>query len=159
MRGLSSSLLLIFSCASGQALAVDCSGSRVPQPLPVRSTGLPPAAVELGHADGALGVSAAPLAVPGDEAQSVDRVLLRLRLEGCQNVAAADPATGYVPKTQFDNTPYRFNAQKGFTAAEFEAWMKARGIRIATGKPKAADPAAAPVAAAQPPCQQGATTC
>lgn len=56
-----------------------------------------------------------------------------------QEVVAAptgvDPAAGYQKKTEFDNTPYRFNAEKGFTAAEFDAWMASRGIRIATGKP------------------------
>lgn len=63
--------------------------------------------------------------------------------------AAADPAAGYRKKTPYDNTPYRFNAQKGFTAAEFDAWMKARGIRIAGGKPAEAappEPVAPPVA-------------
>jgi hypothetical protein len=49
--------------------------------------------------------------------------------------ASVDPAAGYQKKTEFDNTPYRFNAEKGFTAAEFDAWMASRGIRIATGKP------------------------
>ncbi len=42
----------------------------------------------------------------------------------------------YVPKTQFDNTPYRFNMTqngKQMTADEFDAWMKAKGIRVARG--------------------------
>lgn len=50
--------------------------------------------------------------------------------------AATKPAA-YVPKTPYDNTPYRFNAGKRFTAAEFDAWMKSRGIRVAKGKPAA----------------------
>ncbi len=61
--------------------------------------------------------------------------------------APVDPAAGYQKKTEFDNTPYRFNAEKGFTAEEFDAWMKARGIRIATGKPAAAPTAGEAVAA------------
>ncbi len=55
----------------------------------------------------------------------------------------ADPAT-YKPKTQYDNTPYRFNMNqngKRMTAEEFDAWMKARGIRVAKGKPAGAAPA------------------
>lgn len=57
--------------------------------------------------------------------------------------AAAIPAStaGYVPKTKYDNTPYRFNAGKRFTAAEFDAWMKSRGIRVAKGVPAAASSA------------------
>ena len=54
-----------------------------------------------------------------------------------------DEFAGYVPKTRFDNTPYRFSmdSSKKFTAEEFDAWMKKRGVRIATGptsKPAAA---------------------
>ena len=46
-----------------------------------------------------------------------------------------DPAT-YKPKTEFDNTPWRFNMSqngKQMTADEFSAWMKARGVRVAKG--------------------------
>jgi hypothetical protein len=56
--------------------------------------------------------------------------------------AVIDPAT-YKPKTKFDNTPWRFDMNqngKRMTAEEFDAWMKARGVRVATGKP--ATPAA-----------------
>jgi hypothetical protein len=59
----------------------------------------------------------------------------------------------YKPKTQYDNTPYRFNMQqngKKMSAEEFDAWMKSRGIRVAKGAPAAAGaaPAAAPTAVA-----------
>ena len=61
-----------------------------------------------------------------------------------------DPNT-YKPRTEHDNAPYRFNMhQEGrqMTADEFDAWMKARGVRVARG---AGQPAAAPaVAPAQP---------
>jgi len=53
-------------------------------------------------------------------------------------------AANYVPKTKYDNTPYRFNAGKRFTAAEFDAWMKSRGIRVAKGAPAAGAPATTP---------------
>jgi hypothetical protein len=73
-------------------------------------------------------------------------VLLRLRLEGCQNVAQS---AGYVPQTKWDNTPWRFNAGgagKKFTAADFDAWMVAHGVHISKGS------SATPVA--QPPAQE-----
>jgi hypothetical protein len=67
--------------------------------------------------------------------------------------ATSAPASGsqgaYVPKTQHDNTPWRFDMNQNgrrMTAEEFDAWMKAKGIRVATGKPGASAPAAAPAA-------------
>ena len=62
---------------------------------------------------------------------------------------ASDPAA-YKPKTEFDNTPWRFNMTqngKRMTADEFSAWMKAKGVRVAKGNgtAAAAAPAAAPV--------------
>lgn len=49
------------------------------------------------------------------------------------------PAAGaYVPLTKDDNSPWRFNMSqngKRMTSVEFDAWMKAKGIRVATGKP------------------------
>ena len=47
-------------------------------------------------------------------------------------------ANGYVPKTKYDNTPWRFDMNqngKRMTAEQFDAWMKAKGIHVATGKP------------------------
>ncbi|MGH8106742.1 MAG: hypothetical protein ACREO2_10510 [Arenimonas sp.] len=44
----------------------------------------------------------------------------------------------YVPKTKDDNSPWRFDMSqngKRMTSEEFDAWMKAKGIRVATGKP------------------------
>lgn len=51
----------------------------------------------------------------------------------------------YVPKTKDDNTPWRFDMSqngKRMTSEEFDAWMKAKGIRVATGKPGVEQPAA-----------------
>lgn len=64
-------------------------------------------------------------------------------------------AGGYVPKTKDDNTPWRFDMNQNgrrMTAEEFDAWMKAKGIHVATGKPGVS---AAPAAAAD--CQASAT--
>jgi hypothetical protein len=47
-------------------------------------------------------------------------------------------SSGYVPKTKDDNTPWRFDMNqngKRMTAEQFDAWMKAKGIHVATGKP------------------------
>ena len=125
--------------------AQDCSLKSVPQPLPLRPTALPPLSAELPGSGRQLGSPDGVLAYASNEAQAVDRVLLRLRFEGCQNVAQA---AGYVPQTKWDNTPYRFNAGgdgKPFKAADFDAWMQAHGIHISKGAPKPT-----PVDAAQP---------
>lgn len=108
-----------------------------------------------------LGTPSGVLAQAFDEAQTVDAVLLRLRIDKCRTAAMStrpggltpgiDPAT-YVPKTQFDNTPWRFDMNqngKRMTADEFDAWMKSRGVRVAkgaTGTTAAAAPAPAPAA-------------
>ena len=71
----------------------------------------------------------------------------RLRQPAVAPSPAAVPAAGtaYVPKTQHDNSPWRFDMNQNgrrMTSSEFDAWMKAKGIRVATGKPgaQAADP-------------------
>ncbi|MGX5729788.1 hypothetical protein ACWKWK_04540 [Pseudoxanthomonas beigongshangi] len=141
--------------------AQNCSGSLVPPPLPVRPTVLEPVASEFTPTVSQLGAPSGVLTQALDEAMSVDRVLMRLRIEGCQNVAKAMPApaatanandpSGYKPKTQFDNTPWRFDMNqngKRMTAEEFDAWMKARGVRVAKGAGAATPVPAAPAAAA-----------
>lgn len=84
----------------------------------------------------------------------------RMRQPAAPAAAAAAPAGAYVPKTQFDNSPWRFDMQQNgrrMTADEFDAWMKAKGIRVATGKPAAAGAAAATPASA--PAATPAATC
>lgn len=119
--------------AADIASQIDCSGSVSPHPLPVRPSAVPPVAYELTGSGSQHGAPRGTLARYSDERQSVDRVLMRLRAEHCQPVVA-DPGAGYVRQTEHDNTPYRFNANTGFTAAEFDAWMKERGIRIVNGR-------------------------
>jgi hypothetical protein len=67
-----------------------------------------------------------------------------------QSVANPNDPAAYKPKTEFDNTPWRFDMTqngKRMTADEFDAWMKSRGVRVV----KAAAPAvAAPVPVATP---------
>lgn len=141
--------------ASGHAHAIDCSTATVPQPLPVRPTVLAPVSPELPAGTSQLGAPGGVLAQAYDEVLSVDQVLLRLRIEGCQDVAVAMPAptavdpldpSVYKKQTEFDNTPWRFDMSqngKRMTADEFSAWMKSRGVRVAKGK-AAATPAVTP---------------
>lgn len=134
-------VLLATFAAPGIVRAMDCS---VAASQPLRPAMAAPIASEL--------VSSSPFGAPSgvlsqayDEAQSVDQVLLRIRIESCGNVAKAmsapnvlnpdDPAA-YKPRTPFDNTPWRFNMNqngKNMTADEFSAWMKSRGVRVARG--------------------------
>lgn len=79
-------------------------------------------------------------------------------------VSVVSASAGYVPRTAHDNSPYRFDMMQNgrrMTAEEFGAWMKARGIRVATGKPKAGTaPANTTVAGTIPACQATTTmTC
>ncbi|MEL1265062.1 hypothetical protein [Pseudoxanthomonas putridarboris] len=162
-RQVLASLFCIAAIPVAQA-APDCAGSLVPPPLPVRPTVIAPVAPEFTPTATQLGAPSGVLASHAfDEAQSVDRVLLRLRIEGCRDVARALPApvavpetaasssAAYKPKTEFDNTPWRFDMNqngKRMTAEEFDAWMKSRGVRVAKGAAPAAAPTAEPAPAA-----------
>ena len=150
--------LLAFAAVPAAHALPNCAGSALTSPLSPAQALLAPVAAELSTNITPLGAPSGVLAHAYDEAQSVDRVLLRLRVQACQNVAMAMPApsvanpndpAAYKPKTEFDNTPWRFDMSqngKRMTAEEFDAWMKAKGVRVAKGAPAAAVPAAAPVA-------------
>lgn len=156
MRALLIAPFFLLACGVAQAQSANC-GTSVPQALPVRPTMLAPISSEMSTTTSQLGAPSGVLAQAYDEAMSVDLVLLRLRVEGC-NVANATPARAvdpndpsvYKPKTAFDNTPWRFDMNqngKRMTADEFDAWMKARGVRIAGRKSNTIAPAAAVPAA------------
>jgi hypothetical protein len=146
-------LLLLPGFAHAEMIAGGCTTAT---PISSGNTlSLAPVASELVPAYPNLGATGAVLSQAYDASQSVDQVLLRLRLASCGNIANAmrpatpgmvnpnDPAA-YKPQTQWDNTPWRFNMTqngKRMTADEFDAWMKARGVRVVGRKP---DPAAAP---------------
>lgn len=149
-------LLLTGLWAPGFAQAMDCSIANVAQPL--RPTVLTPVASELALVGNQLGTPGGVLSQAYDESQSVDQVLLRIRIESCQNVATATPSVvpgvvnpddpaAYKPRTEFDNTPWRFNMSqngKNMTADEFTAWMKSRGVRVARGSGMAPPAVSAP---------------
>jgi len=153
MRALMSLVLLSLAGIAHAQGATDCAA--VPKALPINPTVLPPLAPELAAPSHQLGAPTGVLAQAFDEALAVDNVLLRLRIENCRianALPAASPSNGiidpatYKPKTQFDNTPWRFDMNqngKRMTAEEFDAWMKARGVRVAKGAAPAA-PASAP---------------
>jgi hypothetical protein len=160
-------ILLAGLAAPGLVQAMDCSAMRAQQPL--QSTVIAPVASELAMASNQLGAPGGVLSQAFDESQSLDQVLLRIRIEGCQNVASVTPTpsvvspddpAAYKPRTEFDNTPWRFNMSqngKNMTADEFSAWMKSRGVRVARGAAPAA-PAVAPAAAAPGMAPTPATT-
>lgn len=127
------------------AAAVDCGSLPRGGASTPRVTVLAPLSAELAAPSYMLGANSGVLGHAYDESQTVDEVLLRRRIEGCRNVAIATPASladpndpgAYKPKTEFDNTPWRFDMNQGgrrMTADEFDAWMKARGVRVARGR-------------------------
>lgn len=145
-------LLLLSGWASAQE---NCAGLTAPMSQGARPTIIAPVSSELASPNHQLGTPSGVLAQALDEAQSVDNVLLRMRIDKCRSVAAGkaspsaaassnDPAA-YKPLTKDDNTPWRFDMSqngKRMTAEEFDIWMKARGVRVAKGAPaKVAEPA------------------
>jgi hypothetical protein len=128
----------------------DCTSEPPAEALPVREALFAPPAAGFAVRPAAL------LPIAHDEHLALDRVLQRQRLEGCLAAVlapAAAPGTavvsadGYVPKTEFDNTPHRFDMEqngKRMTAADFEAWMNARGYRVSKGKPAQVSEAVTP---------------
>lgn len=158
-------LMVPLMLASTWAMAQDCAVLGKQAQSVSGMAGLAP---ELAVPSHQLGAPSGVLAQAFDESQTVDRVALRMRIQSCHQLAAAkkkseapataaapeaapanvDPAT-YKPQTAHDNTPWRFDMNqngKRMTAEEFDAWMKARGVRVAKGAPGAA--AAAPAAPA-----------
>ncbi len=136
-------VLLVAMALAGEAMAISCEGGAT-QPLPVRTTPVPPLYSGMLGRPAALAAPRTLLADSRDESLALDVVLMRLRLEACA-AQPTDEFANYVPKTEFDNTPYRFNMDKGkkFTAAEFDAWMKSRGVRVVQARPAATVPATA----------------
>ncbi len=161
MRRVQSLLLCSLLVAPLAHASVNCTDAALPQSLSARPTVLAPVAGEFAAVTSQLGAPRGVLATGFDESQSVEQVLLRLRVESCHNVASLpapgaaktnDPAA-YKPKTAFDNTPYRFNMTQGgkrMTADDFDAWLKANGYSVGRRVDTSAPAAAAPAAEAAP---------
>jgi hypothetical protein len=156
-------MLLALGAMPGLARADACPA---PAAQPMQPTAVVPVANELAPlASGQLGSGGGVLSQAYDDVLTLDAVLARLRMATCADLAtvtqpgspgAIDPAT-YQKRTEFDNTPWRFNMSqdgRNMTADEFSAWMKSRGVRVARGAaPKPAAPAPegeAPAAAPEP---------
>ena len=84
-------VMLLFS-AGGAAHAQSINCASVPKTMPLRASVLAPIASELVSPSEQLGIAGGVLARAYDESQSVDQVLLRMRIESCKNVAAVIPA-------------------------------------------------------------------
>ncbi|MFT3762567.1 MAG: hypothetical protein QM761_08155 [Pseudoxanthomonas sp.] len=151
-------LMLLGISSVANAASPDCAALAV-QPAPARAAVTPPLSAELLSLNTELGAPSGVLASGYDETLSVERVLLRQRIDACRQVAVASPPiqaanandpAAYKPKTEFDNTPYRFNMTqngKKMTADDFDAWLKATGYSAG----RRADPTApAAPAVAQP---------
>ncbi|MDV3469448.1 hypothetical protein RZA67_12035 [Stenotrophomonas sp. C3(2023)] len=161
MLRIASAAVMALALVPAAHAAVDCSVRPSAAPLPLPATAIAPVADELAIRNVQLGMPAGVLSGNSDASQSLDSVLQRLRIEGCQNVASAIPAPSavpandagaYKPATQYDNTPWRFDMSQGgkrMTAEEFDAWMKARGVRVVKARPAA--PAPVTEAAAETP--------
>lgn len=133
-------LPLLMMAGWAHAQTPNCAG--VPRALPASADVLPPVSSELASPYSDLGAPTGVLSRAYDQALSADQVILRLKIETCRSFASVIPApspinpndpAAYKPKTEFDNTPWRFNMTqngKRMTADEFDAWMKARGVRV-----------------------------
>ena len=143
-------ILLPFLIATGSVCAQDaCTALARTATVPGAPSALAP---ELVAPAAQLGAPSGVLAQAFGQAQTLDAVLLRLRIDKCRTLAMStrpgqfvpgmDPAS-YKPQTQYDNTPWRFDMNqngKRMTADEFDAWMKAKGVRVARGAQPAPPP-------------------
>ncbi len=156
--------------------AAGCAAVVAPEPLPVLATLVAPVAPELVAPRHQLGAPGGVLSHAFDESQSLEQVLFRMKAHECQSFAMAAPAAmpgaipaatdpaAYQPKTEFDNTPWRFDMNqngKRMTADEFSAWMAAKGVRVAKGAAvvvPVVDAVAVPAQAAAPAPADGQTS-
>ena len=141
--------------ATGQASSPAVQTLAAPPALPPGTTTVP--AAPAGVAPGTIvapGTAPPGTALPGDVAPGT--IVPGTVPPGILPSGAAAPGTVapdptapavYVPKTEFDNTPHRFNmtqAGKQMSADDFDAWMRAKGYRVAKGAPPADCPNAPP---------------
>ncbi|WP_374603232.1 hypothetical protein [Arenimonas sp.] len=128
------------SAAMGEAGLV--AEAVAPADAQVPGSGLAPVPAELAAAPAPDAAATSEVATPALD-------LAAQTLLPCAETTAVAPAPepAYVPKTAHDNSPWRFDMNqngKRMTADEFDAWMKAKGIRVATGRaPAPAVPATA----------------
>ncbi|MEO6170877.1 MAG: hypothetical protein ABIO84_08080 [Lysobacter sp.] len=161
-------LVLLSSAGVANAQSASCGALSAPS-MPVQRTVIAPVAVEFSTPGRQLGAPSGVLSQALSDSLSVDQVLFRLQVESCGALAsiapiaspgslparsaepgaaasttpaaaATDPAA-YKPRTEFDNTPWRFDMNQNgerMTAEAFAAWMESKGVRVAKGRPKPA---------------------
>lgn len=137
--------LLMSATASA---AVDCAALKPVAPVQTNALQLNPIAEELSSPSAQIG-SGVGFSQLFSDGVTVDLALSRAKHHECRALAAATQplptSGGYQPKPG-DATAWRFDMTqngKRMTADEFDAWMKARGVRVVQGPPKPAQPTAA----------------
>jgi hypothetical protein len=149
--------LSLLGVVAGVQASVDCTALKPRAPAKGNVLQSTPIAEELAAPNAQIGsgVGFAQLFVEGT---SVDLVLARVKHNECRATAAsAQPLSGaagaYQPQPG-DAQAWRFNMTqngKRMTADEFDAWMKARGVRVVQGPAKPAAPPPAPAPEPVPP--------
>ena len=137
--------------APALAAAVDCASFKPLPPSRGNALQLTPIAEELAAPSAQVGTGVG-FAQLFSEGATVEVVLSRVQHQECRATALSRqplPATAgaYQPKPGESSTAWRFDMTqngKRMTADEFDAWMKARGVRVIPGAPKPAQAAAAP---------------
>ena len=140
--------------------AVDCGSFKPLAPSKGNALQLTPIADELSAPTAQIGTGVG-FAQLFSEGATVDVVLSRIQHQECRATAAARqllPTTAsagaYQPKPGESSTAWRFDMTqngKRMTADEFDAWMKARGVRVVKGPVQAVAPAPPVVPPAAPP--------
>ena len=125
-------LLLVSTACAATGLAQDEPAPATPTPATTAQPA-PGTAVPGQAATTSVPTSPAPATIQMPDGEV-------LPLPGSVNMpATGTPAGGaYVPRTEHDNTPWRFNMQQdgqSMSADKFDEWMKSKGVRVATGKP------------------------
>jgi hypothetical protein len=144
----------LFGASAAQA-NVDCAGLKPPSPAGGNVLQAMPIAEELAAPDAQVGAGVG-FAQLYPEGTTVELVLARVKHQECRATALARPQPGaagsYQPQPG-DAQAWRFNmTQNGrrMTADEFDAWMKARGVRVVQGPPKPAAEAPPPAPKPEP---------
>jgi len=143
----------LFGVLPAQA-AVDCAGLKPPLPAG-NALQSAPIAEELATPDVQVGTGVG-FSQLFAEGTTVELVLARVKHHECRAMMPTVPQAGAAGSFQpqpGDAQAWRFNMTqngKRMTADEFDAWMKARGVRVVQGPPKPAAEAAPPPPAPAP---------
>jgi hypothetical protein len=143
--------------AGGAQAAIDCASFKPLSPSTSNTLQILPIAEELAAPNRQIGTGAG-FAELFSAGTTVEVVLSRIQHQECRATTAAakpltDAAGAYQPKPG-ETTAWRFDMTqngKRMTADEFDAWMKARGVRVVKGPAAVAAPPPPPAPAPEPP--------